>query len=76
MRLGVPIAIALLPTVALAAVTPVMALPALIGIGSMASGEFRIKEVLGNCVVLTVASWAIFIKGLGLIIPPWPDFLG
>jgi hypothetical protein len=53
-----------------------LALPALIGIGSMASGEFRIKEVLVNCVVLTVASWGIFIKGLGLIIPLWPDFLG
>jgi Tripartite tricarboxylate transporter TctB family len=53
-----------------------LALPALIGIGSLASGEFRIKEVLINCVVLTVASWGIFIKGLGLIIPMWPDFLG
>ena len=53
-----------------------LALPALIGIGSMASGEFRIKEVLINCIVLTVGSWAIFIKGLGLIIPLWPDFLG
>lgn len=53
-----------------------LALPALIGIGSLASGEFHLKEVLINCVVLTVASWAIFIKGLGLIIPLWPDFLG
>jgi len=53
-----------------------LALPALIGIGSLASGEFRIKEVLINCVALTVGSWAIFIKGLGLIIPLWPDFLG
>jgi Tripartite tricarboxylate transporter TctB family len=53
-----------------------LALPALIGIGSLASGEFRVKEVLVNCVVLTVASWGIFIKGLGLIIPLWPDFLG
>ncbi len=52
------------------------ALPVLIAIGSLASGEFRIKEVLINCIVLTVGSWAIFIKGLGLIIPLWPDFLG
>lgn len=57
-------------------VGPALALPALIGIGSLASGEFHLKEVLINCVVLTVASWAIFIKGLGLIIPLWPDFLG
>jgi len=53
-----------------------LALPALIGIGSLASGEFHLKEVLVNCVVLTFASWGIFIKGLGLIIPLWPDFLG
>jgi hypothetical protein len=52
-----------------------IALPLLIGIGSMASGEFRIKEVLINCVVLTVASWGIFIKGLGLTIPLWPTFM-
>jgi len=52
-----------------------IALPLLIGIGSMASGEFRIKEVLINCAVLTVASWGIFIKGLGLTIPLWPSFL-
>ena len=50
-------------------------LPLLIGIGSLASGEFRIKEVLVNCLVLTVASWGIFIKGLGLTIPLWPTFL-
>ncbi len=50
-------------------------LPLLIGIGSLASGEFRIKEVLVNAVVLTVASWGIFIKGLGLTIPLWPVFL-
>jgi hypothetical protein len=52
-----------------------IALPLLIGVGRMASGEFRIKEVLINCIVLTVASWGIFIKGLGLTIPLWPTFL-
>ena len=52
-----------------------IALPLLIGIGSLASGEFRIKEVLLNCIILTVSSWAIFIKGLGLTIPLWPTFL-
>ncbi len=52
-----------------------IALPLMIGIGSLASGEFRLKEVLINCVVLTVSSWAIFIKGLGLTIPLWPTFL-
>ena len=52
-----------------------IALPLLIGIGSLASGEFRIKEVLLNCIMLTISSWAIFIKGLGLTIPLWPTFL-
>jgi hypothetical protein len=31
--------------------------------------------VVINCVVLTMASWGIFIKGLGLTIPLWPWFL-
>lgn len=52
-----------------------VALPLLIGISSLASGEFHWKEVLINSVVLTVGSWAIFIKGLGLIIPLWPTFI-
>jgi hypothetical protein len=52
-----------------------VALPVLIGIASLASGEFRWKEVLINVVVLTVGSWAVFIKGLNLTIPLWPTFL-
>lgn len=53
-----------------------IALPLLIGVGSLASGEFRFKEVLANSLLLTVGSWAIFIKGLGLTLPLWPTFLG
>ena len=52
-----------------------VALPVLIGISSLASGEFHWKEVLINSIVLTVGSWAVFIKGLGLIIPLWPTFI-
>jgi hypothetical protein len=52
-----------------------LCLPLLIGISSLASGEFHLKEVLVNCVVLTLASWGIFIKGLSLTIPLWPAFL-
>jgi Tripartite tricarboxylate transporter TctB family len=52
-----------------------VALPLLIAIASLASGEFHLKEVIINCVVLTVASWGIFIKGLGLTIPLWPTFI-
>ncbi len=50
-------------------------LPVLIIAGSMASGEFNWKEVALNTVILTVGSWAIFIKGLGLTIPLWPTFI-
>ena len=53
-----------------------ISLPLLIGIGSLASGEFHAREVLVNCVILTLASWAIFIKGLGLTLPLWPAFVG
>jgi Tripartite tricarboxylate transporter TctB family len=49
-------------------------LPVLIGVASLASGEFHWKEVLFNAVVLTVGSWLIFIKGLSLTIPLWPVF--
>jgi hypothetical protein len=52
-----------------------VSLPLLIAISSLASGEFHWKEVLVNSIVLTVASWGIFIKGLGLTIPLWPAFL-
>jgi hypothetical protein len=51
-------------------------LPLLIAVSSIGGGEFHWKEVLVNVVVLTVGSWAIFIKGLGLTIPLWPAFPG
>ena len=60
----------LLPVLGMAATLPV-----LIGVASLASGEFNWKEVLLNTVILTVGSWAIFIKGLGLTIPLWPTFI-
>lgn len=62
---------ALLPHLGMA-----VCLPLLIGIASMASGEFHWKEVLFNAIVLTVGSWAIFIKGLALTLPLWPSFIG
>ncbi|MCY7314156.1 MAG: tripartite tricarboxylate transporter TctB family protein [Rubrivivax sp.] len=52
-----------------------LCLPLLIGISSLASGEFHWKEAVANSVILTVVSWAIFIKGLGLTIPMWPTFI-
>ena len=53
----------------------VVSLPLLILIASLAGDEFRLKEVLINIVVLTLGSWAIFIKGLNLVIPLWPTFM-
>ena len=54
----------------------VLSLPILIVIASLAGDEFHWRDVLINCVVLTVGSWAIFILGLKLVIPVWPTFLG
>lgn len=53
----------------------IVTLPLLIGVASLASGEFRIKEVVINAVVLTLGCWLVFIKGLSLTIPLWPTFL-
>ena len=53
----------------------VVALPLLIIVASYAGDEFHWKGVLISCVVLTIGSWLIFIKGLNLIIPLWPAFL-
>ncbi len=53
----------------------IFTLPLLIGVASLASGEFRIKEVVVNAVVLTLGCWLVFSKGLGLTIPLWPTFL-
>jgi hypothetical protein len=61
---------ALLPRLGMA-----IALPLLIGVGSLASGEFRWKEVLVNSIVLTVGSWARLHQGPGLTIPLWPTFI-
>jgi hypothetical protein len=52
-----------------------IALPVLIIVSSLGSGEFKLKEAVINAAILTVASWAIFIKGLGLTIPLWPTFI-
>jgi hypothetical protein len=53
----------------------VIALPLLILISSLAGDEFNLKEVIVNSVILTLGSWAIFIKGLNLVIPLWPSFV-
>ena len=46
----------------------------LIGIGSLAARGIKPWEVLLAALGLIVLSWTIFIQGLGLTIPVWPDF--
>ncbi len=46
----------------------------LIGIGSLAARGIKPWEVLAAAVGLIVLSWAIFILGLGLAIPVWPEW--
>ena len=51
-------------------------LPLLVFVAAIAGDEFHWKDAIINATVLTIGSWAIFIKGLGLTIPLWPVFLG
>lgn len=53
-----------------------LALPILIVMASLAGDEFHWKDVLINCIVLTVGSWVVFILGLKLTIPVWPTIFG
>lgn len=54
----------------------ILTLPVLIVIAALAGDEFRWREALINAAVLTLGSWLVFIKGLGLVIPLWPTFIG
>jgi hypothetical protein len=51
----------------------VLSILLLIAIGSFADRELRPWETLAAAAVLVVLSWAIFILGLGLTIPVWPE---
>ena len=46
----------------------------LIGIGALAARDLRPLETAIAALVLIVLSWAIFILGLGLVIPVWPEW--
>jgi hypothetical protein len=46
----------------------------LIGIGSLAAQGIKPWEVFATAIGLIMLTWAIFILGLGLTIPVWPDF--
>jgi putative tricarboxylic transport membrane protein len=46
----------------------------LVGLAAMAARGLRLIESLSAALVLIVLSWAIFILGLGLTIPVWPEW--
>ncbi len=54
----------------------ILTLPVLIVLSALAGDEFHLGEALINAAILTVGSWLVFIKGLGLILPLWPAFIG
>lgn len=51
----------------------VVSLPLLVLVSAYASDEHTWLGSIGNAVVITLMSWLIFVKGLGLTIPVWPD---
>ena len=48
----------------------------LVLVSSVASHEHSWKVSAMNAVFLTVLCWLSFVKGLGLVCPIWPSFLG
>ena len=52
----------------------VLSILLLTGVGAAAARSLRPVETLIAAVVLIVLSWAIFIVGLGLTIPVWPEW--
>src|SRR5262252_9394541 len=52
----------------------VVSILVLIGVGAVAARGLRPIEALAAALVLTVLSWGIFIVGLGLTIPVWPEW--
>lgn len=52
-----------------------ISVPLLVGVSSFASSDVRWKGLLASAIVLTLASWLIFIYGLKLSMPLWPRWL-
>jgi len=53
-----------------------LSIAVLVVISSLASHEFSWKVAVANAIFLVVFSYLAFVKGLGLIFPLWPSFLG
>jgi hypothetical protein len=54
----------------------IISLPILVAVAAWAGDEFHWKDAVINAIILTAGSWLIFIYGLKLTIPVWPNFLG
>jgi hypothetical protein len=52
----------------------VFAIFLLIGVGAVAAPGLRPVETMAAAAILIVLSWGIFIVGLGLAIPVWPEW--
>ena len=46
----------------------------LVGVGAVAARNLRTLETVAAALVLIALSWGIFILGLGLTIPVWPEW--
>ena len=49
---------------------------ALVYVSALGGHEFNWKEVTVLYVILMIFSWAVFVKGLTLPFPVWPEFMG
>jgi putative tricarboxylic transport membrane protein len=52
----------------------VLSILLLVGVGAVAARGLRLFETVAAALVLIALSWAIFIVGLGLTIPVWPEW--
>jgi len=52
----------------------IVACALLIGIASLADRSLRLAEIIAAGVLLTLMTWVIFVRGLGLAIPVWPEW--
>ncbi len=64
-----------LPSIKLPAMGMIVGIYALTIIASLASGQFKIREVLILATVLALGSFLVFVALLKLQIPVWPAFL-
>ena len=52
----------------------VLSILLLVGVGAVAARGLRLLETVAAALVLIALSWGIFILGLGLTIPVWPEW--